>query len=141
LHMNAALADSFPAPATRGGTRLFWVGLALQVLGLLGGLIGTNTGMIQAFRTLGSDSVGDPNELSSAISHVLVTTLIGYVVANLGVLLMTYAVINYRLCQRWVFWVGVVDGVLLAPVGLIMMVSCLNRFREFFPAEASERKI
>ena len=38
------------------------------------GLLGTVTGMIRAFATLGASGIGDPSSLSSAIGEVLVAT-------------------------------------------------------------------
>lgn len=45
------------------------------------GLVGTVTGMIRAFATLGSAGIGDPSSLSAAIGEVLVATASGLVIA------------------------------------------------------------
>ncbi len=45
------------------------------------GLVGTVTGMIKAFATLGSAGIGDPSSLSAAIGEVLVATASGLVIA------------------------------------------------------------
>lgn len=45
------------------------------------GLIGTVSGMIEAFETLGTAGIGDPSKLSAAIGHVLVATFAGLVIA------------------------------------------------------------
>ena len=45
------------------------------------GLVGTVTGMIKAFKTLGSDGIGDPGKLSAAIGEVLVATASGLFIA------------------------------------------------------------
>jgi len=45
------------------------------------GLLGTVTGMIRAFATLGRSGIGDPSSLSSAIGEVLVATASGLVIA------------------------------------------------------------
>jgi biopolymer transport protein ExbB len=45
------------------------------------GLLGTVTGMIRAFATLGSAGIGDPSSLSSAIGEVLVATASGLFIA------------------------------------------------------------
>jgi biopolymer transport protein ExbB len=45
------------------------------------GLLGTVTGMIRAFSTLGSSGIGDPSSLSGAIGEVLVATASGLVIA------------------------------------------------------------
>jgi len=45
------------------------------------GLVGTVTGMIKAFATLGSAGIGDPSSLSAAIGEVLVATASGLFIA------------------------------------------------------------
>ena len=45
------------------------------------GLLGTVTGMIKAFATLGQSGIGDPSSLSSAIGEVLVATASGLFIA------------------------------------------------------------
>ena len=45
------------------------------------GLLGTVTGMIKAFDTLGSAGIGDPSSLSAAIGEVLVATASGLFIA------------------------------------------------------------
>jgi biopolymer transport protein ExbB len=45
------------------------------------GLLGTVTGMIKAFATLGEAGIGDPSKLSSAIGEVLVATASGLFIA------------------------------------------------------------
>jgi biopolymer transport protein ExbB len=45
------------------------------------GLLGTVTGMIRAFSTLGANGIGDPSSLSSAIGEVLVATASGLFIA------------------------------------------------------------
>ena len=52
----------------------------LSVIGVCSpmiGLLGTVTGMIRAFATLGSSGIGDPSSLSSAIGEVLTATASG----------------------------------------------------------------
>lgn len=56
----------------------------LSVLGVctpMIGLVGTVTGMMSAFATLGSSGVGDPSKLSGAIGEVLIATASGLAVA------------------------------------------------------------
>jgi biopolymer transport protein ExbB len=56
----------------------------LSVIGVCApmiGLLGTVTGMIKAFQTLGSDGLGDPTKLSAAIGEVLVATASGLFIA------------------------------------------------------------
>ncbi len=45
------------------------------------GLLGTVTGMIKAFSTLGASGIGDPSKLSEAIGEVLVATASGLLIA------------------------------------------------------------
>lgn len=56
----------------------------LSVIGVVTpmiGLLGTVTGMIKAFSTLGSSGIGDPASLSGAIGEVLIATASGLVIA------------------------------------------------------------
>lgn len=56
----------------------------LSVIGVCApmiGLLGTVTGMIKAFATLGSSGIGDPAKLSGAIGEVLVATASGLLIA------------------------------------------------------------
>lgn len=56
----------------------------LSVIGVCApmvGLLGTVTGMIKAFATLGSSGIGDPSSLSNAIGEVLVATASGLFIA------------------------------------------------------------
>jgi len=56
----------------------------LSVIGVVTpmiGLLGTVTGMIKAFSTLGTSGIGDPSSLSGAIGEVLVATASGLVIA------------------------------------------------------------
>ena len=56
----------------------------LSVIGVVTpmiGLLGTVTGMIKAFATLGSSGIGDPSSLAGAIGEVLVATASGLVIA------------------------------------------------------------
>ena len=45
------------------------------------GLVGTVTGMIKAFKTLGADGIGSPDKLAEAIGEVLVATASGLFIA------------------------------------------------------------
>jgi biopolymer transport protein ExbB len=56
----------------------------LSVIGVCSpmiGLLGTVTGMIKAFATLGNSGIGDPSKLSAAIGEVLVATASGLFIA------------------------------------------------------------
>jgi biopolymer transport protein ExbB len=45
------------------------------------GLLGTVTGMVEAFKTLGSGGIGDPSLLAAAIGKVLIATATGLLIA------------------------------------------------------------
>jgi biopolymer transport protein ExbB len=56
----------------------------LSVIGVctpMVGILGTVSGMITAFETLGTTGIGDPSKLSAAISEVLVATFAGLLIA------------------------------------------------------------
>ena len=63
------------------------IGTQINYLSVIGvvtpmiGLLGTVTGMIKAFSTLGSSGIGDPASLSGAIGEVLIATASGLVIA------------------------------------------------------------
>jgi len=54
---------------------------SIGVVSPMVGLLGTVTGMIKAFHTLGSGGIGDPSKLAAAIGEVLVATATGLLVA------------------------------------------------------------
>lgn len=53
----------------------------IGVISPMVGLLGTVTGMIKAFSTLGTGGIGDPSKLAAAIGEVLVATATGLLVA------------------------------------------------------------
>jgi biopolymer transport protein ExbB len=53
----------------------------LSVIGVCAPMIGTVTGMIRAFATLGASGIGDPSSLAAAIGEVLVATASGLFIA------------------------------------------------------------
>ncbi len=53
----------------------------IGVISPMVGLLGTVTGMIKAFQTLGTGGIGDPSLLAAAIGEVLIATATGLVVA------------------------------------------------------------
>ena len=56
----------------------------LSVIGVTApmiGLLGTVTGMIRAFQTLGASGIGDPSKLAGAIGEVLTATASGLIIA------------------------------------------------------------
>jgi biopolymer transport protein ExbB len=54
---------------------------SIGVVSPMVGLLGTVTGMIKAFHTLGTGGIGDPAKLAAAIGEVLVATATGLMVA------------------------------------------------------------
>ena len=69
--------------AKENGKLQTWISY-LSVIGVCSpmiGLLGTVTGMIKAFQTLGDSGIGDPSKLSSAIGEVLTATASGLFVA------------------------------------------------------------
>jgi biopolymer transport protein ExbB len=69
--------------AKENGRMQTWISY-LSVIGVctpMIGLLGTVTGMIRAFATLGSSGIGDPSSLSSAIGEVLTATASGLMIA------------------------------------------------------------
>ncbi len=69
--------------AKENGRMQTWISY-LSVIGVctpMIGLVGTVTGMIKAFATLGSSGIGDPSSLSAAIGEVLVATASGLFIA------------------------------------------------------------
>src|SRR6185295_9382488 len=53
----------------------------IGVISPMVGLLGTVTGMIKAFQTLGAGGIGDPSKLAAAIGEVLVATASGLSIA------------------------------------------------------------
>lgn len=53
----------------------------IGVISPMVGLLGTVTGMIKAFATLGTGGIGDPSKLAAAIGEVLIATATGLIVA------------------------------------------------------------
>lgn len=54
---------------------------SIGVVSPMVGLLGTVTGMIKAFQTLGAGGIGDPSKLAAAIGEVLIATATGLMVA------------------------------------------------------------
>jgi biopolymer transport protein ExbB len=75
-----AIMDSLAKSNAQLQTRINY----LSVIGVctpMIGLVGTVTGMMNAFETLGSDGVGNPSALSAAIGEVLIATASGLFIA------------------------------------------------------------
>ena len=69
--------------AKENGRMQTWISY-LSVIGVctpMIGLLGTVTGMIKAFATLGSSGIGDPSALAGAIGEVLIATASGLFIA------------------------------------------------------------
>ncbi len=76
--------ESIIAEITRINADLMGRASYLSVIGVccpMIGLVGTVTGMMRAFRTLGSSGVGDPSKLAESIGEVLVATASGLFIA------------------------------------------------------------
>lgn len=80
----AAVEEGLYAEIAKENSRLQTYISYLSVIGVctpMIGLLGTVTGMIRAFATLGSSGIGDPSSLSAAIGEVLVATASGLFIA------------------------------------------------------------
>ena len=79
-----AVQEAIRAEVIKENSRVQTMVSYLSVIGVctpMIGLLGTVTGMIRAFATLGSAGIGDPSSLSSAIGEVLVATASGLFIA------------------------------------------------------------
>jgi biopolymer transport protein ExbB len=79
-----AVEEGIYAEIAKENSRLQTYISYLSVIGVctpMIGLLGTVTGMIRAFATLGSSGIGDPSSLSAAIGEVLVATASGLFIA------------------------------------------------------------
>jgi len=113
---------------------------AIFQIGPVIGLMGTVIGMVRAFGMLANDGISDPRALSGAISEVLVMTFAGLVVGIIGIVLCIIAATACRYRAQWFFWYLVIYGILLVfsypygtPLGLLLLVYCLAKEKEFFP--------
>jgi len=80
----AAVEEGIVAEMAKENSRMQTFISYLSVIGVctpMIGLLGTVTGMIKAFDTLGSAGIGDPSALSAAIGEVLVATASGLFIA------------------------------------------------------------
>ncbi len=79
-----AVEEGIMAEMAKENSRIQTFVSYLSVMGVctpMIGLLGTVTGMIKAFATLGSAGIGDPSSLSAAIGEVLVATASGLFIA------------------------------------------------------------
>lgn len=79
-----AVEDAIAAEMSKENSQMQTYISYLSVIGVctpMIGLLGTVTGMIKAFATLGSAGIGDPSSLSAAIGEVLVATASGLFIA------------------------------------------------------------
>ncbi|MEQ1861660.1 MAG: MotA/TolQ/ExbB proton channel family protein [Chthoniobacteraceae bacterium] len=80
----SAVEEGMVAEAAKENSRMQTYISYLSVIGVCApmiGLLGTVTGMIKAFATLGTSGIGDPSSLSAAIGEVLVATASGLFIA------------------------------------------------------------
>ena len=78
---------------------MHWIGycsIVAQVSPLLG-LLGTVSGMIKAFGTMGREGMGDPSRLAANISEALITTAVGLIIAIPAI--MAYFIFRNRLAN------------------------------------------
>jgi len=79
--MEKALEEMTEEEALKLHTKVGWLSFIAAVAPMLG-LLGTVTGMIQAFKVIAaSKGQADPSDLSSGISGALITTMFGLIVA------------------------------------------------------------
>jgi len=79
-----AVEEGIVAEMTKENSRIQTSISYLSVIGVctpMIGLLGTVTGMIKAFATLGTSGIGDPAQLSGAIGEVLIATASGLFIA------------------------------------------------------------
>ncbi len=92
------------------------------------GLLGTVTGMIQAFEAITSEGVGDPRVLSGGIGEALITTAAGLIVA-------IPALIGYRYLR------GLVDFLVVEMEKEAMkLVQAFDRLDAHLPATGRRRE-
>ncbi len=120
------------------GKILAVTGACLQI-GPLIGLCGTVAGMIGAFKTLGSNGMADPQQLSADIGGVLVATTVGLCVSLIGYILICIALFACCYRARWFYWFLVDYGIIALlfgfplgrVLGIVILVYCLNHKSEF----------
>lgn len=98
--------------ARNNGRYMSWVNyfsILAQAAPMLG-LLGTVSGMIKAFSTMGREGMGDPSLLASNISEALVTTAVGLLIAVPA--LLFFFIFRNRLTQLVGLCVDVTDGFL-----------------------------
>jgi len=81
------------------------------------GLLGTVSGMIKAFSTMGREGMGDPTLLAGHISEALVTTACGLIIALPA--LFCYFVFRNRLTQLISQCVDIADDLLDASLAAV----------------------
>ena len=122
-------------PTSNSGAFIAKLGAWLQLAQLIG-LAGTVTGMMKAFRELGTTGTSDPAKLSGAISEVLVTAAGGIAVSFIGILLVLIAITACRYRAVWMFWFLCLYGGLMIfsyffPFGLFFLIYALVKKNEF----------
>ena len=64
------------------------------------GMALTTLGIVRVFELLGSQGVGDPSKLSAAIGEVLISTVVGIVLAIPGFVVMVISMVRLRILER-----------------------------------------
>ncbi len=78
--LEKAMEEASIEETQTGLKTISYLSIIAQIAPMLG-LLGTVSGMIKAFATLGSGGMGDPAKLASNISEALMTTASGLVIA------------------------------------------------------------
>lgn len=124
--------------STISGAFLAKLGAWLQLAQVIG-FASTASGMMKAFRVLGSAGTSDPDKLSRAIGEVLGATFTGISVSLAGILLILIAITVCRYRAVWMFWFLCLYGGLMIfsyffPFGLFFLIYALVKKDEFLPA-------
>lgn len=128
-----------PAPPQRGAV-IAKLGAWLQLAQVIG-LAGTVTGMMRAFREVGTSAQSDPTIISGAIGQVLWTTFAGIAVAAVGLIFVMIAITACRYRSVWMFWFLCIYGGLMIfshffPFGVFFVIYALVKKDEFLKASA-----
>ncbi len=127
-------------PPSNSGAFIAKLGAWLQLAQVIG-LAGTVTGMMKAFRELGTSGTSDPAKLSGAIGEVLIASAAGIAVSFIGLLLVLIAITACRYRAVWMFWFLCLYGGLMIfsyffPFGLFFLIYALVKKDEFLPVQA-----
>jgi|GEM_PF-6394977 len=106
------------------------VALILLTGFLLGG-VGTVIGMTKAFSTLSESGEVDPSVLANDISFAILSTLWGFLINILGVVLVLIYHFKVKFYHKWFYWSVITLSVLMTlsfPLGTIIGVPLLIIF-------------